>query len=50
MGRYLEHHYGKSEVNEYTLFHNPSEGGKRDTWESNRDKLGGINNTYYKVI
>jgi hypothetical protein len=50
MGRYLEHHYGKSEVNEYTLFHNPSEGGKRDTWESSRDKLGGINNTYYKVI
>jgi hypothetical protein len=41
MGRYLEHHYSKSQVKEYTLFHNPSEGGKRDTWESNRDKLGG---------
>jgi hypothetical protein len=41
MGRYLEHHYGKSQVKEYTLFHNPSEGGGKDTWESNRDKLGG---------
>jgi hypothetical protein len=42
MGRYLEHHYGDSQVNEYTLFHNPSEGGAMDTWESNRDKLGGM--------
>jgi hypothetical protein len=42
MGRYLEHHYGQSQVKEYTLFHNPSEGGLLDTWESNRDKLGGM--------
>jgi len=42
MGRYLQHHYGQSQVKEYTLFHNPSEGGLLDTWESNRDKLGGM--------
>jgi hypothetical protein len=42
MGRYLEHHYGRSQVKEYTLFHNPSEGGGLDTWESSRDKLGGV--------
>ncbi|GLS25045.1 hypothetical protein [Marinibactrum halimedae] len=45
MGRYLEHHYGASEVREYTLFHNPSEGGGWDTWESNRDKIGGLLST-----
>ena len=40
MGSHLDFEYGKSKLNEYTLFHNPSVGGLGDTWESMRDKLG----------
>lgn len=39
MGAHLEFEFGK-QVNEYTLFHNPSIGGMGDTWESFRDKIG----------
>lgn len=39
MGAHLEVAHGKS-VAEYTLFHNPSDGGSADTWESFRDKVG----------
>lgn len=39
MGNHLEVAFGK-QVQEYTLFHNPSQGGPADTWESFRDKLG----------
>lgn len=39
MGNHLEVAYGKA-VKEYTLLHNPSNGGPSDTWESMRDKLG----------
>lgn len=39
MGNHLEVAYGNS-VSEYTLVHNPSNGGPNDTWESMRDKLG----------
>lgn len=39
MGCHLEHAYGKN-FTEYTLFHNPSVGGKGDTWESIQDKFG----------
>lgn len=41
MGLHLDHAYGQSEiVKEFTLYHNPSESGLSDTWESFRDKLG----------
>jgi len=40
MGAHLDFEYGKTNLKEYTLFHNPSEGGMSDTWESLRDKLG----------
>jgi len=41
MGLHLDHAYGKSSVvKEFTLYHNPSESGLSDTWESFRDKLG----------
>lgn len=40
MGAHLDFEYGKSVVNEYTLYHNPSIGGGGDTWESMRDKMG----------
>lgn len=40
MGAHLDFEYGKSGLKEFTLFHNPSIGGKGDTWESLRDKLG----------
>ena len=41
MGEHLEHAYGgTSGVNEYTLFHNPTESAMSDLWESVRDKLG----------
>ncbi|TQV68120.1 hypothetical protein FKG94_23810 [Exilibacterium tricleocarpae] len=41
MAAHLEKRYG--EIQEYTLYHNPTHymlGGKGDTWESFRDKLG----------
>lgn len=38
MGQHLEFQY--KNLNEYTLFHNPSIGGVGDTWESFRDKIG----------
>src|SRR5690606_34323574 len=38
MGAHLDHAFGH--LNEYTLFHNPSEGFADDTWESFRDKIG----------
>lgn len=40
MGAHLDFEYGKSNLKEFTLFHNPSIGGGGDTWESLRDKLG----------
>lgn len=40
MGAHLDFEYGKSDLKEYTLFHNPSVGGVGDTWESLQDKLG----------
>ncbi len=40
MGAHLDFEFGKGTVNEYTLFHNPSEGGFGDTWESVKDKFG----------
>lgn len=39
MGSHLEWEFGGS-LQEYTLFHNPSKGGLRDTWESIQDKFG----------
>ncbi len=39
MGAHLDFEFGK-EVNEFTLFHNPSVGGAGDTWESIQDKFG----------
>lgn len=38
MGAHLEYEF--KNLQEYTLFHNPSVGGISDTWESLRDKLG----------
>ena len=38
MGSHLEFEF--KNLNEYTLFHNPSIGGMGDTWESFRDKMG----------
>lgn len=38
MGAHLEYEF--KNLQEYTLFHNPSVGGVGDTWESLRDKLG----------
>ena len=38
MGEHLKVAYGN--VEEYTLFHNPSVGGGGDTWESIQDKFG----------
>ena len=40
MGAHLDFEYGKSNLKEFTLFHNPSVGGGGDTWESLQDKLG----------
>ncbi len=42
MGEHLDFEYGKSDVvNEFTLYHNPSDGpGWKDTWESAQDKMG----------
>lgn len=39
MGAHLEFEFG-DQVKEFTLFHNPSVGGRGDTWESFRDKFG----------
>lgn len=39
MGAHLEFEFG-AQVKEYTLFHNPSVGGRGDTWESMQDKFG----------
>jgi len=38
MGSHLEYEF--KNLQEYTLFHNPSVGGVGDTWESLRDKIG----------
>jgi hypothetical protein len=38
MGSHLEYEF--KNLQEYTLFHNPSIGGAGDTWESFRDKMG----------
>ncbi len=38
MGSHLEYEF--KNLQEYTLFHNPSIGGAGDTWESLRDKTG----------
>jgi len=38
MGSHLEYEF--KNLQEYTLFHNPSVGGAGDTWESFRDKMG----------
>ena len=38
MGAHLEYEF--KNLQEYTLFHNPSVGGIGDTWESFRDKMG----------
>lgn len=38
MGSHLEYEF--KNLQEYTLFHNPSVGGGGDTWESLRDKTG----------
>lgn len=38
MAEHLEYHHGKT-FTEFTLFHNPTQGGLSDTWESLRDKL-----------
>lgn len=38
MGSHLEYEF--KNLQEYTLFHNPSIGGVGDTWESFRDKMG----------
>ena len=40
MGLHLQSEFGKDNVREYTLFHNPSVGGVGDSWESLQDKLG----------
>ena len=41
MGLHLDHAYGASGVvKEFTLYHNPSNGGLSDTWESFQDKMG----------
>ena len=40
MGAHLDFEFGKGAMKEYTLFHNPSEGGGSDFWESVVDKLG----------
>ncbi|MCW8901456.1 MAG: hypothetical protein OQK95_12355, partial [Gammaproteobacteria bacterium] len=40
MGAHLDFEFGKGSMKEYTLFHNPSEGGGSDFWESVVDKLG----------
>ncbi|HRH76442.1 MAG TPA: hypothetical protein PK129_03760, partial [Cellvibrionaceae bacterium] len=39
MGAHLEFEFGE-QVKEFTLFHNPSVGGRGDTWESMQDKFG----------
>lgn len=40
MGAHLDFEYGKSNMKEFTLFHNPSEGFGGDLWESVKDKIG----------
>ena len=53
MGAHLEFEFGKSNFNEFTLFHNPSESGVSDFWESARDKLGfttEITRSFSKVL
>ena len=40
MGAHLDAEFGKSKMKEFTLFHNPSNGGLSDFWESARDKFG----------
>lgn len=51
MGEHLKKAYG--EMNEYTLYHNPSTSGLGDTWESFQDKLGfttGVTKGFSKVL
>jgi hypothetical protein len=40
MGVHLDNAYDKDKLNEYTLFHNPSEGSLPDFYESVRDQIG----------
>ncbi|KEQ19361.1 type II toxin-antitoxin system RelE family toxin [Endozoicomonas numazuensis] len=40
MGVHAEHAYPEDKVSDYTLFHNPSEGGALDFYESARDNMG----------
>nr|WP_158678919.1 RHS repeat-associated core domain-containing protein [Pseudoalteromonas sp. T1lg75] len=39
MGEHVRHAYGK-DINEFTLFHNPTKGLVADSWEALRDKVG----------
>lgn len=51
MGDHLEFEF--KNLQEYTLFHNPSVGGMGDTWESLRDKMGittPVTRTFAKVL
>lgn len=52
MASHVSYAYDK-ELTEYTLFHNPSDGGIWDTYESSQDKKGkttGVTKEFYKVL
>ncbi len=52
MPKHVQHAYGKT-VKEFTLFHNPSDGGLWDTYESFQDKCGfttGVSKMFAKVL
>lgn len=52
MAVHVKHAYGKN-LQEYTLFHNPSDGGMWDTYESSLDKKGettGVTKTFSGVL
>lgn len=51
MGSHLEYEF--KNLQEYTLFHNPSVGGAGDTWESFRDKMGittGVTKKFAQIL
>ncbi len=51
MGSHLEYEF--KNLQEYTLFHNPSVGGAGDTWESFRDKIGfttGVTKKFAQIL
>lgn len=53
MGAHLDFEYGKSNLKEFTLFHNPSVGFGGDLWESLKDKTGftsGVTQKFSKVL